>query len=83
VVALVGAINLPIIKFSVTWWNTLHQPASVLRADGPSIHPSLLLPLFVMALAFLAYFITVLLLRLRGEILAARLRAVQRARAGW
>jgi heme exporter protein C len=83
VVALVGAINLPIIKFSVTWWNTLHQPASVLRTGGPSIDPSLLMPLLVMALAFLAYFVTVLLIRLRGEILAARLRAAQRARAGW
>lgn len=83
VVALVGAINLPIIKFSVDWWNTLHQPASVLRTGGPSIDPSLLEPLLVMALGFLAYFVTLLLLRLRGEILAARLRTAQRARAGW
>src|SRR3954465_2303571 len=52
ILTLVGAVNLPIIKFSVDWWNTLHQPASVLRAGGPAIHPSILTPLLVMALAF-------------------------------
>ena len=51
VMTLVGFINIPIIKFSVDWWNTLHQPASVFRLDGPTIDPSLLLPLMVMALA--------------------------------
>jgi len=49
----VGAINLPVIKFSVDWWNTLHQPASVARLGGPSIHPSILTPLLVMGLAFM------------------------------
>ena len=48
VLTLVGAINIPIIKFSVDWWNTLHQPASVLRVGGPTIHPSILVPLIVM-----------------------------------
>src|SRR5215470_17900439 len=48
VLTLVGAINLPIIKFSVDWWSTLHQPASVLRMSGPTIHPSILVPLVVM-----------------------------------
>src|SRR3954469_12622340 len=52
VLTLVGAINLPIIKFSVDWWSTLHQPSSVLRLGGPSIHPTLLVPLLVMGLAF-------------------------------
>src|SRR3982751_5568747 len=52
ILTLVGAINLPIIKFSVDWWNTLHQPASILRLGGPAIHPSLLVPLLLMALAF-------------------------------
>src|SRR5438128_2131350 len=52
ILTLVGAVNLPIIKFSVDWWNTLHQPASVLRAGGPAIHPAILTPLLVMALAF-------------------------------
>src|SRR6266508_5218070 len=47
ILALVGAVNVPIIKFSVDWWNTLHQPASVLRVGGPAIHPSILMPLLV------------------------------------
>src|ERR1043166_2177592 len=47
-----GAATLPIIKFSVDWWNTLHQPASVIRIGGPAIHPAILTPLLVMALAF-------------------------------
>ena len=49
ILALVGAINLPIIKFSVDWWNTLHQPASVMKLGGPSIHPAILTPLLWMA----------------------------------
>ena len=52
ILTLVGAVNLPIIKFSVDWWNTLHQPASVIRLGGPAIHPAILTPLLVMALAF-------------------------------
>src|SRR5690349_23517807 len=54
IVALVGAINLPIIKFSVDWWNTLHQPASVFRIGGPTLHPAILTPLLVMGAAYLA-----------------------------
>src|SRR5262249_23232632 len=52
VLTLVGAINIPIIKFSVDWWNTLHQPASVLRLGGSTIHPTILVPLIVMLVAF-------------------------------
>ncbi|MSO76669.1 MAG: heme ABC transporter permease [Alphaproteobacteria bacterium] len=81
VLALVGVVNLPIIKFSVDWWNTLHQPASVLKIGGPTIHPAMLTPLLLMALAFLCYFITLLLLRVRGELAARKLRALQAARA--
>ena len=58
ILTLVGAVNLPIIKFSVDWWNTLHQPASVLRLGGPAIHPAILTPLLVMGLAFLLLFVT-------------------------
>src|SRR6187200_2956588 len=58
ILTLVGAVNLPIIKFSVDWWNTLHQPASVLRLGGPAIHPAILTPLLVMGLAFLLLFMT-------------------------
>src|SRR3974390_582876 len=52
ILSLIGAVNVPIIKFSVNWWNTLHQPASVIRADDPTIPPALLMPLLVMAVAF-------------------------------
>jgi heme exporter protein C len=77
ILTLVGAINLPIIKFSVDWWNTLHQPASVFRLTGPSIHPSLLTPLFIMAFAFLLLFLTLHLAAMRNEILRRRVRTLQ------
>jgi heme exporter protein C len=77
ILALVGVVNLPVIKFSVDWWNTLHQPASVVRLDGPAIHPDILLPLIVMALAFKLFFVTVLILRIRSEIAAAKIRNLQ------
>jgi len=77
ILALVGFVNVPIIKFSVDWWNTLHQPASVLKIGGPSIHPSMLWPLLIMALGFKAYFVSVLLIRLRAEIAARRVRALR------
>jgi len=76
ILTLVGAINLPIIKFSVDWWNTLHQPASVLRLGGPTIHPSLLAPLLVMALAFLLLFLTLHLAAMRNEIMRRRVRTM-------
>src|SRR5690348_11550633 len=63
--ALVGVVNLPIIKFSVDWWNTLHQPASVMRMGGPRIDTAMLLPLLVMAVAFMLLFAWLLLLRMR------------------
>src|SRR3989441_5992814 len=74
VLTLVGAINIPIIKFSVDWWNTLHQPASVLRLGGPTIAPSMLWPLVVMAFAFTFLFVTLYLMAIRNEILRRRLR---------
>jgi heme exporter protein C len=77
ILALVGVVNLPIIKFSVDWWNTLHQPASVLRLDGPAIDPSMLWPLLLMAAGFTLFFVTVLILRVRGEIAAAKVRNLQ------
>jgi heme exporter protein C len=69
ILALVGVVNIPIIHFSVEWWNTLHQPASVSKAGKPSIHPSILIPLLIMALAFTVYYVTVLLMRMRADIL--------------
>jgi heme exporter protein C len=68
VLALVGVVNLPIIKFSVDWWNTLHQPASVMRLGGPHIDPSMLAPLLVMAAGFLLLFLTLLLLGMRAAL---------------
>jgi heme exporter protein C len=77
ILALVGFVNVPIIKFSVDWWNTLHQPASVVKMDGPAIHPSMLTPLLLMALGFTTYYIWVLLLRIRGEVTAGKVRALR------
>jgi heme exporter protein C len=77
VLTLVGAINLPIIKFSVDWWNTLHQPESLLRLGGPTIHPAILLPLLVMALAFTLLFLTLHLSAMRNEILRRRVRTLR------
>jgi heme exporter protein C len=73
ILALIGVINLPIIKFSVDWWNTLHQPASVVKLDGPAIHSSILVPLLVMAVAFLMLFVTLVLMRTETEIGRRRL----------
>ena len=81
ILALVGAVNVPIIKFSVDWWNTLHQPTSVFKMDGPAIHPSMLAPLLVMALAYTMFYVWVLLLRVRGEIAASKIRAIRMRQA--
>ncbi|MBA3814068.1 MAG: heme ABC transporter permease [Alphaproteobacteria bacterium] len=66
--ALVGVINLPIIKGSVEWWNTLHQPASVIKLSAPSIHSTMLTPLLLMAGAYFCYFVSMLLIRARTEL---------------
>jgi heme exporter protein C len=79
ILALVGIVNLPIIKFSVDWWNTLHQPASVFRIGGPTIAASMLWPLLIMALGFTLLFVTLLLVRMRTALLAAKLRALRLA----
>ncbi len=76
ILALVGIVLLPIIKFSVDWWNTLHQPASVLRLGGPSIHSSILVPLLVMAAGFALAFVAMHLMAMRNEILRRRVKAL-------
>ena len=81
ILTLVGAANLPIIKFSVDWWSTLHQPASVFRLGGPTIHPSLLIPLFAMAIAFFLLFITLHLAAMRNEIMRRRVRTLMMMKA--
>ena len=80
ILAIVGFVNVPIIKFSVDWWNTLHQPASIVRLDGPAIHPSILVPLLVMALAFACLFAVLQLLSMKAEILRRRVAALQAGR---
>jgi len=75
--ALVGLANLPVIKFSVEWWNTLHQPASVLRLSGPTIAPSMLAPLLAMGAAYLLFYLTLLLLRVRAALLMQKVRRAQ------
>jgi heme exporter protein C len=77
VLTLVGALNLPIIKFSVDWWNTLHQPASIMRMGGSAIAPSILYPLLVMALAFTLLFFALHLAAMRNEILRRRVRTMR------
>src|ERR1700730_7607765 len=79
ILALVGVVNLPIIKFSVDWWNTLHQPASVFRLGGPTIDATMLWPLLIMALGFTVYFATLLLIRMRTALIAAKIRAMRMA----
>ncbi|MGA8171659.1 MAG: heme ABC transporter permease [Methylocystis sp.] len=73
IMTLVGLIDIPIIKFSVDWWNTLHQPASVFRAGGSTISGSMLWPLLIMALGASALFLTLHLMALRNEILRRRI----------
>ena len=77
ILALAGFVNVPIIKFSVDWWNTLHQPASVSKMGMPSIDPRMLLPLMLMAFGYTFFYVTVLLVRVKGEILAAKIRALR------
>jgi len=77
VITLVGFINIPIIKFSVDWWNTLHQPASVFRLGGPTIDSSMLWPLMVMAIGFTVLFFTLHLMAMRTEIMRRRVMAMR------
>ena len=69
VLALVGIVNIPIIHYSVVWWNTLHQGATISKLDAPSIHIDMLIPLLIMMAAFMFYFLAMVLIRARSEIL--------------
>jgi heme exporter protein C len=82
IVAIVGFINVPIVKFSVDWWNSLHQPASVFRVDGPTIHPSLLWPLLIMGLAYTMLFAALHLTAIRSEIAARKIGQARIAEIG-
>jgi heme exporter protein C len=79
ILALVGVVNLPIIEFSVQWWTTLHQGESIFRAGGPTISAVFLWPLFVMAAAYTLLFFTLLIVRMRTEILERRARTLAAA----
>jgi len=69
VLAIVGVINIPIIRFSVEWWNSIHQAPSVMRMDRPTMPMDMLAPLLMMLLGFTLYFAAVMLVRLRAEVL--------------
>jgi heme exporter protein C len=82
ILVLVGSVNLPIIKWSVDWWNTLHQPASISsieRIGTPAIDPAMMAPLLVMSAAFTAYFAWLALLRTRAEIQDRKIQTLRLA----
>ena len=81
IMTMVGLINIPIIKFSVDWWNTLHQPASVLKMSGPAMDPSMLWPLLIMAAGATCLFLLLHIMATRNEILRRRLERVTRQAA--
>jgi heme exporter protein C len=76
ILGLVGVTLLPVIKFSVDWWNTQHQPASVVKMGGPALHPTILQPLLINALAFTVLFVALHLKAMRNEILRRRVKAL-------
>jgi heme exporter protein C len=82
ILCLAGSINLPIVHFSVDWWSTLHQPASILRAEGPSIHGDMLIPLFVMLGAYFFLFGALLMMNMRAAIYRRRVEAARLRGAG-
>jgi len=77
VMALVGFVNIPIIHFSVEWWNTLHQPASILRAGGNAIHESMRLPLYSLWLAFFGMYLCLLLVRMKTALIEQKIRRLR------
>jgi len=81
ILALVGVVMVPIIRFSVDWWNTLHQGATLITADGPKVDNSMLWPLLLMIIGFMAYYLVVLIYRVRAEIHARRSRMMRMAQA--
>lgn len=79
ILAVVGIVNVPIIKWSVDWWNTQHQPASLMRMGGPAIHSSMLVPLFLLAGGFQLFYVAVLIVRMRAEIAQQKILALRMA----
>ena len=77
ILTLVGIVNLPIIKWSVDWWNTLHQPASLMKFSAPSIDPKMLVPLLIMAFSFFLFFVSIMLVRVSSEILIRKIEILK------
>ena len=78
IIAIVGSINLPIIKYSVNWWTTLHQPASIKITGSNSIHTEMMLPLMVMLLVFLLYAALIFLMKYKTEIIRIKKKNIKR-----
>ena len=77
ILTLIGIINLPIIKWSVDWWNTLHQPASISKLSSPNIDSLMLTPLFLMFICLTLVFLSILLVRIKGEILIRKIEVLK------
>ena len=77
ILTLIGIINLPIIKWSVDWWNTLHQPASISKFSSPNIDDTMLTPLLIMFISFFLFFISLVLLKIKGEIIIRKLEIIE------
>jgi len=73
IIAVIGLFNLPIIKYSVEWWNTLHQPSSITLTSAPTIHYTMLIPLLIMLIGFIIYLIIIFLMRYKIEIMKFKL----------
>jgi heme exporter protein C len=80
ILALVGVINLPIIKFSVNWWNTLHQPATITLTGAPTMSMDMLWPLLVCAIGFTFVFAAIVVARIRAAVMETRVRSLLLAR---
>jgi heme exporter protein C len=78
IMALVGFINIPVIRFSVEWWNTLHQPASLIRAGGVAIDGSMLVPLFALGGAFTCFYLLLLMVRVKTALIEQKIRRLRR-----
>ncbi len=77
VLALVGFVNIPVIRFSVEWWNTLHQPASIIRSGGVAIDGSMLAPLLLMGAGFTCFYLTLLAVRMKAALLEQKIRRMR------
>ena len=77
ILTLIGIINLPVIKWSVDWWNTLHQPASISKFSSPNIDIQMLTPLSFMTFAFILFFLSILITRIRGEIYLRKIEVIK------